>query len=64
MTPTYLVNCSEDEGKSELLKFLMNNLDKPISIQNLMQALGLKSPAPVLTRLRHLEQRGKLRRVA
>ena len=67
MTTTYIMNLSTEglpSTQSELLTFLAANVGQPMSIRRMMNALGLKSPAPVLSRLRHLEERGKLKRVA
>jgi len=49
--------------KSELLLFLIANLGKTVSMQQMMEALGLRSPAPVLFRLQHMEERGQIRRL-
>jgi len=67
MTKTYIMDSSTEglpSTQSELLTFLVANVGQPMSIRRMMNALGLRSPAPVLSRLRHLEERGKLKQVA
>jgi len=67
MATTYIVDSSPD-GLTSLqagsLAFLVANAGRSITIRQMMNAFGLKSPAPVLSRLNHLKEKGKLRDVA
>ena len=55
---------SEDnltEAQNELygwIKDYMNNFQHSPSIRQMMQAMGLKSPAPIQSRLKHLQEKG------
>jgi len=55
---------SEDnltQAQSELygwIKDYMKNFKHSPSIRQMMQAMGLKSPAPIQSRLKHLQEKG------
>ena len=56
-------NFSEDltEAQNELYKWIKNYLkdfQHSPSIRQMMQAMGLKSPAPIQSRLKHLQEKG------
>ena len=57
-------NISEDdltEAQNELyswIKDYMRNFQHSPSIRQMMQAMGLKSPAPIQSRLKHLQEKG------
>ena len=40
------------------IKKYMNDFQHSPSIRQMMQAMGLKSPAPIQSRLRHLQEKG------
>ena len=42
----------------EWIKDYMRNFQHSPSIRQMMQAMGLKSPAPIQSRLRHLQEKG------
>ena len=49
------------EAQNELYEWIKNyikNFQHSPSIRQMMQAMGLKSPAPIQSRLRHLQQKG------
>ena len=49
------------EAQNELyewIKYYIKNFQHSPSIRQMMQAMGLKSPAPIQSRLRHLQQKG------
>ena len=56
---------SEDKGLTDAqdelygwIKDYMKNIRHSPSIRQMMQAMGLKSPAPIQSRLRHLQEKG------
>ena len=57
-------NTSEDsltQAQNELygwIKDYMKNFQHSPSIRQMMQAMGLKSPAPIQSRLKHLQEKG------
>ena len=58
-----MVNPSENltEAQNELygwIKDYMKNFKHSPSIRQMMQAMGLKSPAPIQSRLKHLQEKG------
>ena len=58
-----MVNSSENltEAQNELygwIKDYMKNFKHSPSIRQMMQAMGLKSPAPIQSRLKHLQEKG------
>jgi len=58
-----MVNTSENltEAQNELYKWIkeyMKNFQHSPSIRQMMQAMGLKSPAPIQSRLKHLQEKG------
>jgi len=59
-----MLNSSEDnltQAQSELygwIKDYMKNFQHSPSIRQMMQAMGLKSPAPIQSRLKHLQEKG------
>ncbi len=59
-----MVNSGEDnltEAQNELygwIKEYMKNFQHSPSIRQMMQAMGLKSPAPIQSRLKHLQEKG------
>ena len=58
-----LVNSSENltEAQNELyewIKSYMRDFQHSPSIRQMMQAMGLKSPAPIQSRLKHLQEKG------
>ena len=58
-----MVNSSENltEAQSELygwIKDYMKDFQHSPSIRQMMQAMGLKSPAPIQSRLKHLQEKG------
>ncbi len=57
-----VVNSSENltEAQNELygwIKNYMKNFQHSPSIRQMMQAMGLKSPAPIQSRLKHLQEK-------
>ena len=49
------------EAQSELYKWIKNymkDFQHSPSIRQMMQAMGLKSPAPIQSRLKHLQEKG------
>ena len=49
------------EAQSELYQWIkdyMNDFKHSPSIRQMMQAMGLKSPAPIQSRLKHLQEKG------
>ena len=49
------------DAQSELylwIKEYMKNFQHSPSIRQMMQAMGLKSPAPIQSRLKHLQEKG------
>ena len=59
MTPS--VDNSLTDAQKELygwIKDYMKNFQHSPSIRQMMQAMGLKSPAPIQSRLRHLQEKG------
>ena len=59
-----MVNSSDDKltnAQNELygwIKEYMKNFQHSPSIRQMMQAMGLKSPAPIQSRLKHLQEKG------
>ena len=58
-----MVNTAENltEAQNELYKWIkeyMKNFQHSPSIRQMMQAMGLKSPAPIQSRLKHLQEKG------
>tara|TARA_B100000212_G_scaffold233973_1_gene177937 strand:+ start:2726 stop:3343 length:618 start_codon:yes stop_codon:yes gene_type:complete len=59
-----VVNSSEDrltDAQNELyewIKSYLKNFQHSPSIRQMMQAMGLKSPAPIQSRLKHLQEKG------
>ncbi len=59
-----MVNSSEDrltDAQNELyewIKSYLKNFQHSPSIRQMMQAMGLKSPAPIQSRLKHLQEKG------
>ena len=58
-----MVNSSENltEAQNELygwIKDYMKDFQHSPSIRQMMQAMGLKSPAPIQSRLKHLQEKG------
>ena len=58
-----MVNSSENltEAQNELYRWIkdyMKNFKHSPSIRQMMQAMGLKSPAPIQSRLKHLQEKG------
>ena len=58
-----MINSSENltEAQHELyvwIKDYMKNFQHSPSIRQMMQAMGLKSPAPIQSRLKHLQEKG------
>ena len=58
-----MVNPSENltEAQNELYRWIkdyMKNFKHSPSIRQMMQAMGLKSPAPIQSRLKHLQEKG------
>ena len=58
-----MVNHSENltEAQNELYEWIKNylkNFQHSPSIRQMMQAMGLKSPAPIQSRLKHLQEKG------
>ena len=58
-----MVNSSENltEAQNELYGWIKNylkNFQHSPSIRQMMQAMGLKSPAPIQSRLKHLQEKG------
>ena len=58
-----MVNSSENltEAQNELygwIKDYMKDFQHSPSIRQMMQAMGLKSPAPIQSRLKHLQDKG------
>ena len=58
-----MVNSSENltDAQNELygwIKDYMKNFQHSPSIRQMMQAMGLKSPAPIQSRLKHLQEKG------
>ena len=58
-----MVNSSENltEAQNELygwIKDYMRDFQHSPSIRQMMQAMGLKSPAPIQSRLKHLQEKG------
>ncbi len=58
-----MVDCSENltDAQGELygwIKEYMRNFHHSPSIRQMMQAMGLKSPAPIQSRLKHLQEKG------
>ena len=59
-----MVNFTEDnltEAQNELyewIKTYMKDFQHSPSIRQMMQAMGLKSPAPIQSRLKHLQEKG------
>ena len=54
-------NKDPSEAQNELyewIKYYIKNFQHSPSIRQMMQAMGLKSPAPIQSRLRHLQQKG------
>lgn len=49
--------------QASTLAFLVANAGGPITIRQIMNAFGLKSPAAVGSRLNHLKEKGKLKDV-
>ena len=49
------------DAQNELYKWIkdyMKNFQHSPSIRQMMQAMGLKSPAPIQSRLKHLQEKG------
>ena len=49
------------EAQNELYEWIkeyMKNFQHSPSIRQMMEAMGLKSPAPIQSRLRHLQEKG------
>ena len=49
------------DAQNELYRWIkeyMKNFQHSPSIRQMMQAMGLKSPAPIQSRLRHLQEKG------
>ena len=58
-----MINYSENltEAQNELYEWIRNYMKKfqhSPSIRQMMQAMGLKSPAPIQSRLKHLQEKG------
>ena len=59
-----MLNSSEDnltEAQNELYRWIKNymkDFQHSPSIRQMMQAMGLKSPAPIQSRLKHLQEKG------
>ena len=59
-----MINTSEDNltnAQDELYRWIKNYLKEyqhSPSIRQMMQAMGLKSPAPIQSRLKHLQEKG------
>ena len=54
-------NKNLSQAQSELYEWIkdyMRNFQHSPSIRQMMQAMGLKSPAPIQSRLRHLQEKG------
>ena len=52
-------NLSEAQNELYLwIKEYMANFQHSPSIRQMMEAMGLKSPAPIQSRLKHLQQKG------
>ncbi len=54
-------NCSLTQAQSELfawIKQYIKDYQHSPSIRQMMQAMGLKSPAPIQSRLKHLQEKG------
>jgi len=52
------------QAQSELygwIKEYMRDFQHSPSIRQMMQAMGLKSPAPIQSRLKHLQEKGYIR---
>ena len=45
----------------EWIKDYMRNFQHSPSIRQMMQAMGLKSPAPIQSRLKHLQEKGYIK---
>ena len=58
------VNNNLTDAQNELLEWIKNYLkdfQHSPSIRQMMNAMGLKSPAPIQSRLKHLQQKGFIR---
>ena len=55
--PEEALTTAQQELYDWLVDFIGDNHHSP-SIRQMMQAMGLKSPAPIQSRLRHLQQKG------
>jgi hypothetical protein len=60
----YVINSQADNlspKKTELLEFLSANTGRAMKAIELMQAMGWRSPAPLLFCLKILEEKGNIR---
>jgi len=55
--PEEVLTTAQQELYDWLVDFITNHHHSP-SIRQMMQAMGLKSPAPIQSRLRHLQEKG------
>ena len=55
--PLEALTAAQQELYDWLAEFIANNRHSP-SIRQMMQGMGLRSPAPIQSRLRHLQQKG------
>ena len=55
--PEETLTTAQQELYDWLVDFIGDNHHSP-SIRQMMQAMGLRSPAPIQSRLRHLQQKG------
>ena len=55
--PLEALTAAQQELYDWLAEFIADNRHSP-SIRQMMQGMGLRSPAPIQSRLRHLQQKG------